>query len=262
MPDTSLVLSQFDPSTGIARIVLNRPDRLNAIGPAMAEEFRDAALAAVRRDGLRCIVLHSNGRAFAAGGDVSTFSDPATAGQVIDQILGLMHEGLLALRQAPAPVVTAVQGMAAGAGFSLALCGDLVFVAESVSFAVAYTRLGGTPDCGLTWSLSRRIGPARTLEFLLRDAVIDARTAGDLGLVTEVLPDAGFEAAVEERVARVAKGPTRAFVACRDILSDPGSFELQLGRERETFVASAGSRDFGEGVAAFRERRDPNFEGR
>ena len=206
-----LVLSEFDPSTGIARLVLNRPDALNAIDQSMAESFLAAVGTALERDGLRCVLISGAGRAFAAGGDVKAFSDPATAGQVIDAILRPMHEAVLALRRCPVPVVTAVRGIAAGGGFSLALCGDLVLAAEGTKFAVAYTRLGGTPDCGMTSSLSRRIGPAKTLELLLDDLVIDATRAKEMGIVTEVFPDASFEASVEERIGKLARGPTRAF---------------------------------------------------
>ena len=109
-----LVLSEFDPSTGIARLVLNRPDALNAIDQSMAESFLAAVGTALERDGLRCVLISGAGRAFAAGGDVKAFSDPATAGQVIDAILRPMHEAVLALRRCPVPVVTAVRGIAAG----------------------------------------------------------------------------------------------------------------------------------------------------
>lgn len=262
MAPKPLVHSTCDQETGIARIVLDRPDRLNAIDQALADEFRAAAQEAAGQDGLRCIVLQATGRAFCAGGDVATFADPASAGQAIDGLLASMHDGLVALKRAPAPVVTAVQGLAAGAGFALALCGDIVLAAESVRFSVAYTRLGGTPDCGLSWALSRRLGPARTLELLIDAAVIDAPAALKLGLVTQTFPDAEFEAAVEQRIAGLAAGPTRAFVACRDLLADSDGFEAQLARERAAFVAVAGTRDFGEGVAAFTARSEPAFAGR
>ncbi|WP_180900721.1 enoyl-CoA hydratase/isomerase family protein [Martelella soudanensis] len=255
------VLTVFDPSTGIARITFNRPEKLNAIDQKTAEAFRDAAEWAATRAGLRLILLDATGRAFVAGGDIETFADPRSAPAAIDRLLAAMNAGLLTLRKAPAPLVTAVQGMAAGAGFALALSGDLVFAARSARFAVAYTRLGGTPDCGLTHALSRRIGPARTVEMLINDATLDAPAAAAMGLVTEVLDDDGFAAAVAARASRLAGGPTRAFVAARDLLDRERSFEEQITRERQAFIAAAGSADFAEGVAAFRARRAPRFEG-
>jgi 2-(1,2-epoxy-1,2-dihydrophenyl)acetyl-CoA isomerase len=155
-----------------------------------------------------------------------------------------------------------VQGVAAGAGFSLALCGDLVFAEEGTKFAVAYTKLGGTPDCGLTWTLARRIGPARTLEMLLEAATVDAAAAKAMGIVTDVFAADGFDAAVEERVRRLAAGPTQAYAACRVLLANECSLTEQLEKERRAFVAAAGTRDFAEGVSAFLARRAPAFEGR
>lgn len=262
MADEPLVLSQFDTATGIARITLNRPEALNAIGRAMAASFLEAVQDMVGRDGLRCVVIGGAGRAFAAGGDVKSFSDPATAADEIDAILGPMHAAMLLLRACPAPVVTAVQGVAAGAGFAIAVSGDFVLAAESAKFSIAYTRLGGTPDCGLTWSLSRRIGPARTLELLLDDPVLDAETANGMGIVSAVYPDDGFAEAVEGRASRLAAGPTKSFASCRVLLDTPRPLDEQLENERAAFVAAAGTEDFAEGVSAFLGRRKPEFKGR
>jgi 2-(1,2-epoxy-1,2-dihydrophenyl)acetyl-CoA isomerase len=256
------VLSEFDAASGIARITLNRPDALNAVNQAMADAFLAAVKPAVGREGLRCLLIRGAGRAFAAGGDVTAFADPATAASAIDGILGPMHEAVKLLQVCPAPVVTAVQGVAAGAGFSLALCGDLVFAEEGAKFAVAYTKLGGTPDCGLTWTLARRIGPARTLEMLLEAATVDAAAAKAMGIVTDVFAAGGFDAAVEERVRRLAQGPTQAYAACRVLLANECSLSEQLEKERKAFVAAAGTTDFAEGVSAFLGRRAPAFEGR
>jgi 2-(1,2-epoxy-1,2-dihydrophenyl)acetyl-CoA isomerase len=262
MSSEASVLTRFDPATGVARITLNRPASLNAIDQTMADGFGTAVREAVGRDGLRCLVVEGAGSAFAAGGDVTGFTDPATASQVIDSILGPMHEAVLAIRRCPAPVVMLVRGVAAGAGFAVALCGDIVLAAEDAKFAVAYTRLGGTPDCGLTWSLPRRVGAAKALEMLIDGAVVDAASARQLGIATELLPAEGFEAAAAARIERIAAGPTRAFVACRALMQDEAELEAHLERERASFVAAAGTADFAEGVAAFLGRRKPAFKGR
>lgn len=262
MPEEPSVRTRFDAATGVARITLNRPAALNAIDQAAAKELRAAVLGEVRRDGLRCLAIDGAGNAFCAGGDVTGFGDPATASRVIDGILGPMHEAVLALKRCPAPVVTMVRGVAAGGGFALALCGDLVLAAEDAKFAVAYTKIGGTPDCGLTWSLARRIGQAKALEMMIDGTVVGAAAARELGIATDVLPVDGFEAAAMARIERIAAGPTQAFVACRALLQDEAQLAAQLDKERAAFVAAARTADFAEGVSAFLARRKPDFQGR
>lgn len=256
-----IVTHEFDHSSGIARIVINRPDVLNAVDRATAISLAEAVHHTVAIDGLRCILLSSTGRAFVAGGDVNAFADPAKAGDAISEILDPLHGALLTLRKSKAPVVTAIHGFAAGAGFALALWGDLVFAAESAKFGVAYTQLGGTPDCGLTWSLSRRVGAAKALEIIMSNIAIDAPQAKDWGIVTDVFPDEKFKASVEERVMAIAKGPTLAYAACRTLLESNLPLADQLEKERDTFVALTKTHDFAEGVSAFLARTPPEFTG-
>ncbi|MFY0634007.1 MAG: enoyl-CoA hydratase/isomerase family protein [Vannielia sp.] len=258
----SFVRSAFDEATGLGQITLARHDALNALNQPMADGFAAAVDNLTGRPGLRAIHIAAEGRAFAAGGDLSTFGGADEAPGVIDALLSALHPALVALAACPVPVITAVQGTAAGAGFALALAGDIILASEAARFAVAYTLLGGTPDCGMTHGLARRIGPARTLEMLLEAQVLTAEEAAARGIVTRVLPAEGFDAAARAASATLAAGPTRAFAGCKALMATPPRpLAEQLEAERQTFVATASTPDFVEGVSAFVARRAPSFTG-
>lgn len=259
-----VVETEFDPATGIGRLLLNRPEVLNSLDVPMAQAF----LAAVRRltgePGLRVILLSGAGRGFCAGGDVAAFVARGQdhAAPVIQDLLDALNPAILALRQHPAPVVCAPHGVVAGAGLSLALSGDMILASEGTKFLIAYERIGAPPDCGLSWFLPRRVGRGQAFRMMLTSAELSGTEALDCGLIDQLLPPEAFTAGVEALLGQIAAGPTRAFGTYKALLDGGMSLANHLEAERDGFVAASRSVDFKEGVAAFTARRKPVFAGR
>lgn len=255
----------FERDGDVATIRLNRPDRLNAIDAQGAQQLLDACRRADREDGLRALVLAGEGRAFLAGGDVTAFHEAGDgAAELVRGVIGLLEESCLILDRLRMPVLARVQGAVAGAGMSIMLAADVVIAADDTRLAFAYSSIGTTPDGGLSWSLPRAVGLRRATEIALLGEPIDAPEALRLGLVTKVVPRDELDAETAKVAARLAAGPTQAFARTRELLRSSWRHTLpeQLALEREAFVASAGTVDFREGVAAFVERRRPEFRGR
>jgi 2-(1,2-epoxy-1,2-dihydrophenyl)acetyl-CoA isomerase len=255
----------FQRDGAVATILLNRPDRLNAIDAEAAHALLDACRRAEREEGIRVLVLAGEGRGFLAGGDVAAFH---TAGdgvtELVRGLMGLLEETMQILDRVRFPVIVRVQGPVAGAGMSLMLGGDVVIAADDTQIAFAYTGIAVTPDGGLSWSLPRAIGLRRAMDLALLGDRIDAEEALRLGLVSRVVPRDELEAETTKIARRLAAGPTQAFARTRELLRGSWRHTLpeQLAYERSSFIASVGTEDFREGVAAFVERRRPGFEGR
>jgi 2-(1,2-epoxy-1,2-dihydrophenyl)acetyl-CoA isomerase len=235
---------------------------LNAIDASMARAFRDA-IETIQADGrARAVLLRGEGRAFCAGGDITQFAtgDPAAAA---DAIIGPLHDALHALHRLPLPSIAAVQGAAAGAGFSLALACDLAIAADNAEFSLAFARIGASPDSASTYWLPRLIGARKALELALLAKPVNATEAMRLGLVNGVVPAAELPAAAMALAERLAAGPTGAYGRAKALIGQSLSndFPTQLDREHEAFLQSARSTDFTEGVAAFLAKRNPQFEG-
>lgn len=259
------VMYSLDEVSGVATIRFARPEVLNAIDLASARAFHAAAQRACADPRVRCIVLAGTGKAFAAGGDVGAFArniDDASA--LVHGLLDAINPALLALREAPAPVVAVVRGPAAGAGMSLALCADFVLASDNAVFQVAYDRLGAQPDCGGTWFLERRVGRGRAFELMLTGKRLNADDALAYGIVNEIVADDGLDARAAALASRIASGPTAAFGRFKRLIDEAPSLSLaaQLEAERSAFVAATRTADFKEGVRAFLEKRHPLFEGR
>jgi len=258
------ILFQLD--GGIARLTLNRPDRLNSFTDAMHAELRDA-LGRVRADAsTRVLLLTGAGRAFCAGQDLADRA-VAPGGAPVD--LGASIERnyrplLLALRALPLPVVCAVNGVAAGAGANLALACDIVIAARSASFIESFCKLGLIPDTGGTYFLPRLVGTARAMGLAMLGDKLSAEQAAAWGLIWQCVDDAELPAAIDRLLAQLAAAPTRGLARTKEALyrSATNTFETQLELERDFMRELGYSDDYREGVAAFVAKRAPKFTGR
>lgn len=257
---------QFANDDGVARITLNRPERLNSFTVQMHEELAQALDAADADPEVRAIWLTGAGRGFCAGQDlnertVTPGSAPADLGETIAR-----HWAPLVRRLAmrDKPVVCAVNGVAAGAGANVALACDIVFAARSAKFIQSFANIGLIPDTGGTFALPRMLGQARALGLALTAEPLPAERAAEWGLIWKCVDDDALEAESLALAKRLAAGPTRGLAATKHALR--ASFQLGLGEALESeqgLMHDLGfSEDYGEGVRAFFEKRAPNFVGR
>ena len=249
----------------VARLTLNRPEKLNVLGADMISGLR-AHLADLAADSaVRAILLEGAGKAFMAGGDVGNFhANLPEMPNLIKSWAGAFHEVIHDLRSMPKPVLAKVHGAVAGGGLSVMMACDLAIAAEGTKFTLAYANIGTSPDGGSTFFLPRICGTRRALELALVTDPFDAKRAAELGLVNWVVPDAELETRTMELMNRLAHGPTAAYARTKALIG--ASFDRtmagQLDAEVESFSASTKTRDFAEGVTAFVEKRKPRFEGR
>jgi 2-(1,2-epoxy-1,2-dihydrophenyl)acetyl-CoA isomerase len=256
----------LDIRDGVARVTLNRPDRLNSFNDAMHAALRDA-LARVRADAsVRVMLLTGAGRGFCAGQDLS---DRAVAPGEAAVDLGASIERnymplILGLRELPLPVLCAVNGVAAGAGANLALACDIVIAAKSASFIQAFCKIGLVPDSGGTYVLPRLVGRARAMGLALLGEKLSAEQAAQWGLIWQCVDDAELPRTVDALAAQLAQAPTRGLAAIKRALnaSDGATLEAQLALERDLQREHGFSDDYREGVAAFVGKRAPRFTGR
>jgi len=251
----------FEPSGPITRIVLNRPEAANGLNDVMTRELADVAR---RCDGpdTKAVVLTGAGRFFCAGGDLKSMAaSPLGPGPFVKGIANDLHRAISTFARMDAVLITAVNGVAAGAGFSLAVAGDLVLAADSASFTMAYTKAGLSPDGSSSYYLPRLIGIRRTQELMLTNRTLKAAEAADWGLVNEVVPVADLDAraqALAEQFASAAKGSASAVKKL--LLTSFGSgLEEQMELEGRLIAACADSADGREGIDAFLTKRAPNF---
>ena len=255
----------FNVGHGIARLTLNRPERLNSFDAAMHGEVR-AVLARVVLEGGRVLVITGAGRAFCAGQDLADRSvAPDAATTDLGKSIGEHYNPLvLALRNLPVPVIAAVNGVAAGAGANLALACDLVIAARSASFIQSFCKLGLVPDCGGTWNLPRLVGQARAMGLALLGDRLGAQEAAQWGLIWRCVDDAAFPQAIEDLATQLAAAPTRGLARTKQALYESWGHSLaaQLDIERNCQAELGRSADYAEGVAAFVAKRTPAFTGR
>ncbi|WP_333816529.1 enoyl-CoA hydratase-related protein [Tabrizicola sp.] len=244
---------------GIHRITMNRPEVMNALNRAMRADL----LAALRAGhSARVIVLTATGRGFCSGQDLSDAQGLDATG--FETILNEEYVPMIrAITEAPVPVIAAVNGAAVGAGANLALACDLVIACESAVFIQAFTRIGLIPDAGGTSFLPRRVGLQRAMGAALLAEPVSARQAESWGMIWEAVPDDRFAEVVAARAAKLAAGPTGAYAALKQALRGAfdQSLETQLALEARLQGSCGESADFREGVAAFLEKRPPQFRG-
>lgn len=251
---------------GVATITLNRPEVLHAFNPAMGADLLEALLSVDGDAGVRAVLLIGAGRAFMAGGDLSHLYDATGAERPhrANQLVGAFHEIVLLMARLSKPIVAGVNGVAAGAGVSLAMACDLVVMAAEAKLVMAYTGIGTSPDGGSTFALPRLIGPKLAMEMLLLNEPVDAETARAWGLVNRIVPAAEVPAEAAKLATKLAAGPTLAYARTRRLVSESLDNPLgqQLAREHEAFVASSRTADFDAGLGAFLAKRKPVYEGR
>jgi 2-(1,2-epoxy-1,2-dihydrophenyl)acetyl-CoA isomerase len=260
----SAVLVSLD--AGVLTVTLNRPDKLNAFVPEMHRELRAALERAKDDAAIRTVVLTGAGRGFCAGQDLSERNvAPGSAPIDLSVSLGSNYNPLVRrLRELPKPVVCAVNGVAAGAGANLALACDLVIAARSASFVQSFTRIGLVPDSGGTYFLPRLVGSARAMGLALLGDKLSAEDAERWGLIWKVVDDDKLLSECNSVAFALAKGPTKGYGLIKKALyASPGnSLDAQLDLERDLQREAGFSEDYREGVAAFMQKRDPQFKGR
>jgi 2-(1,2-epoxy-1,2-dihydrophenyl)acetyl-CoA isomerase len=255
----------FDITGGVARLTFNRPDRLNSFNTAMHAEVREA-LGRVASSDARVLVITGAGRGFCAGQDlgdraVAPGGTPADLGESVEKNYKPL---VLALRSLRIPVIAAVNGVAAGAGANVALACDLVIAARSASFVQPFSKLGLVPDSGGTWFLPRLVGHARAMGLTLLGDKLPAEQAAQWGLIWRCVEDAELSVVVDGLATQLAAAPTRGLARTKQALYEGWgrTLEQQLDIERDYQRELGYTSDYSEGVAAFTQKRPPQFTGR
>ncbi len=254
----------FDLLDNVATITLNRPQAANALNAGLARDLAKAALRCDVDPAVRAVVITGAGEIFCAGGDLKEFAAQGDELHVhLLDVVADLHTAVSRLRRMGPPVIAAVNGVAAGAGMSLACACDIILAAESARFTMAYTRIGLTPDGSSTYFLPRIVGIKRALEHTLTNRVLSTQEAVDWGIVARAVPNDQLAAEAHDLAAQLAAGPTTALGVAKRLLQDgwTETLETQMEIEGRAIANTARTADAREGIAAFLQKRPPNFKG-
>lgn len=261
MPDLAQETIRVELTDGVATIVLNRPDSLNALNATMRRELL-AALKSLARDAeARAVIVTGEGRGFCSGADLRGGGGE----REFRRVLTTEYNPLIrAIRELPKPVIAAVNGVAAGAGVSLALACDLVHAAEEATFIQAFVKIGLVPDSGSTRTLVRALGRHRAAQLIFSGEPLSAREAHAAGLVQAVVPASELAASVREVATRLAHAPTAAIAYAKRLMNaaEDAALDESLAAEAAYQELAGRTQDHAEGVTAFAEKREPRFVGR
>ncbi len=256
------VLVDIDAESGVATLTLNRPDALNALTVPMKRDLLAAFRRVERERGVRAVILTGAGRAFCAGQDLRERLQPDAAPLGVE-VRERYNPIIRAMRALPKPIVGAINGVAAGAGASLAMACDLRIASETASFALAFGRVGLVPDSGATWFLPRLVGSSRAAEIALLGDSVSAADALRLGLVGRVVPGDQLAAEATVLATRLAAGAPRALALTKRALNAAWAHDLDAALDYEAHLQDLAGRtkDHAEGLSAFMEKRPPHFTG-
>ena len=254
---------EFEQAEGVAKLVLNRPGKLNSFNSLMHEELRTCLQIIDDDDSIRCLLITANGRGFCAGQDLGDREVTAEALDLGESIEKSYNPLIRKLHSLEFPVVCAVNGVAAGAGANLALACDIVLAARSASFIQSFCKIGLVPDCGGSWILPRLVGHARAMALAMLGDKISAEQAESWGMIWRCLDDEQLLPEAEKLTRHLATQPTKGLGYIKRAIqqSSSNSLDDQLDQERDLQRLAGGTRDFSEGVEAFMNKRDPEFSG-
>ena len=257
----------YDVEDGIATLTLNRPERLNALGDTLRDDLHDAVTRAAEDSDVRALILTGAGKGFCAGGDVKAMNENKARGAsrpLMEKVAPGRDRTVLALRDAPKPVIAAVNGAAAGAGMNLALACDIRLASAAAKFAQAFVKRGLHPDWGGTYFLPRVVGAAKACELIFTGEIIDAQEALRLGIVSAVHAPEALMPAARALARKIADGPPIAIRLAKRAIYHSLECDLRQALEFETYAQNIcfETEDAGEGISAFVQKRPPAFRGR
>ena len=254
---------RMESADGVATITFDRPERGNSMDMEVMRELMHASLYCDESPEVRAVIITGAGRFFCAGGDLASFGTADDTASLIKEMTVYFHAAVSRFNRMDAPVIAAVNGMAAGAGFSLVSACDIVLAASSARFASQYTAAALSPDGSSTFFVPRLVGMRRAAELMLTNRMLSAAEALEWGLITRVVDDDRLMEEAREAAGRLAAGPSRAYGAVKRLLADSfsASLETQMEMEARSIAALSVSPDGREGVRAFLEKRPPRFTG-
>ena len=257
---------KYELTENVAIVTMNRPEALNALSLQLSKDLRAAFEQAIAEK-TRAIVLTGEGRAFCSGGDLremqTMWKKEGRIEAFLEEPLRALHDVIRLMRETPIPFLAAVQGVCAGAGTNFALACDLILAAENATFNEAFVRIGLSPDCGGSFFLPRAVGEKRAAELFMTGGTIDAKRAAEIGMINRVVAAENLMSEARKFAKKLALAPTGAIGRIKRMLnaSFANDLEQQLNLEHECQIESGKSDDFKEGVAAFFEKRQPEFKG-